>query len=399
MERSIDDGEIDKEGQAARSRLEDHDDSFYSDNSEESSELNPRLLNSMMEEESEDVEGISLLRQIFPDESTEELRKLFHQHTLSSPSASQQSDNNHSGSSRNRTPKSQLGWRVWRQVLRNDPKRQWTAIEPPDDFLRLPSSIAVRRYDEQAQTMRYQLVRELEHRAWRQELHYSTIDDTKYGDYRYFTVVIAPDQELGLGLTLIEEEGTIKVLGLTTTRDRTQVIGPSYEAGIKPGDILVGIEGEAFSKTLKPPLLQNAVRMIHQCQSPVVIHLISPESSKRGGTHIASNLELKRSTSLLDSTANLDSSSVFSNGSSSSVMTPKDTMHPFARVLRAKGLIQSRQGEYLGLNSHNDFHPVIAWAYPILFYLFRRRRGKNHSNTCPFQREDETMGVYLVISN
>ena len=326
--------------------------------SEVSSSTNSPLLNSMTEGDSSDVEGISLLRQIFPDESTEELRRLHRQHIQSPPPSNNNeffSRANKSHPRSNKTPASPLGQRIW------DQKHPWTPKEPPDDFLRLPSSIAVRRYDERDKKMHYRLIKELEHKAWRQDLNYiSSIEKTElFGDYRYYTVVIEPDSEFGLGLTLIEEEGMIKVLGLTTNREGTQVIGPSYEAGIKPGDIILGLDGEAFAKILNSPLLQNAVRRIHECESPIVIHLISPESSSPKGSCPKSlktppaykNIEIKRTTSLLDSTVTgVDGLAITSNGSSSSILTPppsqgKKPIHPFAKVLRAKGLIRNQEGK------------------------------------------------------
>jgi hypothetical protein len=299
----------------------------------------------------QEMEGIRLLRQIFPNELPHALRDLYYEHVLQKATAaataaaeaaileaatpptakklatfvtqqSQTPKQQHS-----HQPKSKLGQLLWKQAHNDQSPQQealhWPEVTLPDDFLRLPPSVAVRRYQGSypsstntfplGSSWRYQLVHELEQRALQQEgvsLHGllkgnspsslpggsapGSKSTTTIGIY--YTAVLFRDAQLGLGMTLHEEAKLIRVHALAmstaTSSDTTNpvakteqhrhqlqhqfhYVGPSYEAGILPGDVLIGINGSSFrqSKSPKDSPLKHAVTSIHQSPDPVVLHL------------------------------------------------------------------------------------------------------------------------------
>jgi hypothetical protein len=300
----------------------------------------------------QEMEGIRLLRQIFPNEPPHALRDLYYEHVLQKATAAataaaeaailaaatpptarklatfhpQQSQSPKQHNSHQ--PKSKLGQLLWKQAQKDKMPPQealhWQEVTLPDDFLRLPPSVAVRRYQGASPSMtnnfplgsswRYQLVHELEQRALQQEgvsLHgllngnspTSLPDGSAPGSKPttagiYYTAVLFRDVQLGLGMTLHEEAKLIRVhalamsTGTTNTSGTTNAVakteqhhhqmqhqfhyvGPSYEAGILPGDVLIGINGSSFrqSKSPKDSPLKHAVTSIHQSPDPVVLHL------------------------------------------------------------------------------------------------------------------------------
>ena len=165
----------------------------------------------------QEMEGIKLLRQIFPGESPHELRKLYNEHVMqkanaanaasppiaateeiaSPPSIAYKMDRNDDTIISTIQPKSKLGKRLWKQAreldrLQRQQQRQldgessgaaadesnhrpleWQEVTLPTDFLRLPPQVAVRRHCQEpisplGSSWRYQLVDELEQRALRQ---------------------------------------------------------------------------------------------------------------------------------------------------------------------------------------------------------------------------------------
>jgi hypothetical protein len=419
-------------------------------------------------EEFQEVEGIALLRQIFPDETTEELRQLHQMHiqqgttsttttnlqqgtsaftTATSASNNQQQQPFNSNSNSNFVydyaqqlqPKSPLGRRVWNQSLKQKqeqtaPRQPSSSPSPspsppvqnelPPDFLRLPTSVAVRRYNEVEECWRYELVDGLQERALEQHYNYHTFGITsndnsnnnnnnsnsnndpistiqpsrKEDSYSFFyTATIVRDDHVGLGMKLYQDEDhhQIQVHSLTTTTaqdDRTQqLMGPSYQAGIQPGDVLIGINGQAFrhqsmiAPKTKSPLLQHAVHIIQLSPDPIVLHLQRPPPTRRRPPTLNSNANdehsmppeikritmrttpnrriqkpalatpsfvpsVERSTSLLDATTDSpdDNEIEPSSPNTARILSPpteQPYIHPFAKALSGRGLLHSQNGE------------------------------------------------------
>lgn len=293
-----------------------------------------------------EVESIALLRQIFADEeySTEELKRL-HQERISRRMATARSRNGG-----RRHPKESICPR--REVLL------------PNDFLRLPPSVAVRRYNEETDSWRYELVEQLEKQALEQfERHYSFQEK----EHVCFTKVIFRDSKVGLGLTLFEEHALVRVHSLisrdgwqwlaSSPRGKDVASGPSARAGIQPGDILVGVNGTALMESASPEdsLLGHAVSTIRLSPDPIVLHLqrIPHELAAQTPPPVVS-LRYDMTPSLLDSTlldSTIDESpsvEISFHSEQSSHSTPmldktaeRTNIHNFVTSLAARGLINS----------------------------------------------------------
>jgi hypothetical protein len=228
-----------------------------------------------------DVQGIALLRQIFPNESTGELRRL-HQERLRGLSSAAPSRPSASTARNQERTKSMLEVEDAADTIRQIPRRlQEFAL--PHDFLRIPPEKAVRRYNEDTDRWHYEMVTELEKRALRQHERAWPRDAIGEGQ-QYYTKVVFRDSKVGLGMTLSEEGGFVAVHSLTS-RDGRQWLaspspkevanGPAIRVGVEPGDFLIGLNGTALlqSISLDEGLLQHAVSAIRLSPDPIVLHL------------------------------------------------------------------------------------------------------------------------------
>ena len=297
-----------------------------------------------------EVESIALLRQIFSDEefSTEELKRL-HQERISRRRKSRSYNNSH--------------------IHRNGSLPHGSQVLLPNDFLRLPPNLAVRRYDEETDRWRYELVAQLEKQALKQfERHYSF----QGREYLYFTKVVFRDSKVGLGLTLFEEHALVRVHSLIS-RDGRQWLdskqgnddasGPAARAGIQPGDLLIGINGTALMESASPEdsLLGHAVSTIRLSPDPIVLHLQRMPNDPAAHTppQVVS-LYYHTTPSLLDDTlldSTIDESpsvEISFQSELSSHSTPMldktaegTNIHNFVTCLTSRGLINSLQEQQL----------------------------------------------------
>jgi hypothetical protein len=263
-----------------------------------------------------DVQGIALLRQIFPEESTEELRRLHHRRVGQEKRSSETETD-----TAQQTVTSSMAYRdeqkgpihvnlpeqvdvngdgdvngdssEWQRTPRS--RKDYTL---PQDFLQLPPDKAVRRYDETSGRWHYQVVAELEKRALHQhERSCSNSNSSENGDehenaQQFYTKVIFRDLKVGLGLTLYEERGFVAVHSLTSVDGRHWLAspcskedanGPSLRAGVEPGDLLIGLNGTALLQSIAPDesLLKHAVSAIRLSPDPIVLHLQRRPTSTR----------------------------------------------------------------------------------------------------------------------
>eukprot|EP00977_Amphora_coffeiformis_P023625 scaffold13853_cov147-Amphora_coffeaeformis.AAC.2 len=230
----------------------------------------------------EDNEGIALLRQIFPEETTEELRRL-HRKRVQRRSVQGETSSPYDGGSPSfsspAAPSSRLLFATQTPSPAHNPLSHYKYHTPdllPDDFLRLPADVAVRRYDPLEDRFRYELVADLD-RKIKETLARDRTDTW----HTIQTKVVFRDARVGLGLTLIEHRGQVRVYACLDYEGKEwhrtpppKVYGPTLKAGITPGDVIWGLNGTLFTETqrLNCTLLRHAVETIRTAPDPVVIH-------------------------------------------------------------------------------------------------------------------------------
>jgi hypothetical protein len=323
--------------------------------------------------DNEDLPGIALLKEIFPEESTESLRELHYHHIMmnksqsvsrkSTPSLSRENEKDEETSTvsdakvQGDEPHSTKfqqdnGIRGDMHLVANGQGAVVTRrfpnapeIKLPHDFLRLPTSVAVLRplasadgrLDPNAQ---YVFISDLEVRALQE--YQSTLAGNGGGllkeseTVEYKTFVVHRDDRWGLGMTLQEEEESLKQIQAAllpssslAARYGLRVVGflpdpnkiesgeiissittsPAAQAGVRLDDVLIGINGEAFLL----PALSDAlfsgdlgihyknqkakiVQSIQHSPNPVVLHM------RRRKSLIERRSAGDRRTSLLDTT-------------------------------------------------------------------------------------------------
>lgn len=232
-----------------------------------------------------DIQSIALLKQIFPEDTTEELRAMHRERVTSGM------EQQYKNSLETRTT-SILGERI-RQLMR----KQGSSPLPdeavlPADFLRLPTDVAVRRQRDDGK-WEYKLIAQMEARTLKHfRCFVNKPDQQQQQQQQLFSKVLHHDSIVGLGMNLKEERGNVvRIHSLKTGRDESgqERIGPAADAGLVPGDVLVGINGQAFletlpiattnqqQKTVGPrllPLLSHVAELLRQSPIPVVVHVL-----------------------------------------------------------------------------------------------------------------------------
>lgn len=150
-------------------------------------------------------------------------------------------------------------------------------------------------------------------------------------------------------MTLCEESGSIWIHSLVGDNGMrwfwpppsTETGGPALRAGIRPGDWLLGIQGQALLPTDHNQFLRYAVSSVQSADNPVILHL---QHVSLNGLHPLAGC----GPSLLDTTIeSLDTSLSEDTVSTAAVSSNGHTVrriHPFASALASKGLIRSKRG-------------------------------------------------------
>ena len=267
-----------------------------------------------------DLEGVSLLRRIFPNESIETLRKLHEERLLRAAAGKSKGVNSHPPSSS-------------AHILSNSNQNKrlrphGNQVRLPDDFLRLPNATAVRRYNEQFQKWEYQLVEHLHERALSQ--HQRNNRGAISSD-SFYTMVLVRHPEFGLGITLTESMGFVRIFGFAGGQSNAS------KSTMNIGDIVVGINGYTLLEIAlnKQSLLRQAVAHLKSSPSPVVLHLqkMPLRLDKKPSLPPPSTL------SLLDTTLDESFQSETSFELSRAQLEPE--IHPLALVLLSRGLVKS----------------------------------------------------------
>ena len=243
-----------------------------SDEQEDDESVN--ILNDL--EYGRDESTILLLKQIFPDESAENLWQL-HLRRCSLVTTRQDTPVEAQVipyiSSKTSVQKDESGSQQRPRLCKtigND------RIVLPTDFLRLPEKVAVRRCIDG----KWQYIH-VQHLA----KHAISGHEHRYGNMisqscTYCTKVVPRDAAGGLGMTLISNENRSNIrlplirVGALSSSDHA--CGPAFKADIRCNDILIGIDGVAFAESClnTESLLRHAVTKIRSTPDPVVLHLI-----------------------------------------------------------------------------------------------------------------------------
>jgi len=267
-----------------------------------------------------DAEGLALLKRIFPEDSIENLRKT-HAVNLQRLYEKRRRDNEQL---------EQLSYKshLCSAGVTKD-KKISHQVQLPNDFLRLPTHTAVQRFHSQSQIFEYHLVDHFHRRVLlRHQQNNSGIKPPR----NFYTRVLAKHPETGIGITLTESMGMVRVYGVAGLVDR-KLDGPAIEIG----DIVVGINGITLMEIVsyqksQQSLIRQIVAILKKSPSPVVLHL---QKANR-----LSLLPTTSTASLLDET--LDES--FLSEPSFELNRPpclSTALHPLSLVLESRGLVKT----------------------------------------------------------
>jgi len=226
-----------------------------------------------------------------------------------------------------------------------------------DDFLRLPTTIAVRRYNQKRGMWEYQLLKDLQKRVIQQFQRCGEVADESC----VCTVAVERHQDFGIGVTLTECAGWVRVYSLSSrgesfnllpksmmSREGRMCTRTSTARKIEIGDIVLGVNGytvfELASK--KFPFLRQVVAFMKSCQSPVVLHLHRPAGSPTSSVGNTTSSVGNTTTSLRDATLH---ESFQSESPLDFVNKLEPFPHPLTKTLVSRGILASEGKEV------NDF--------------------------------------------
>jgi Vacuolar sorting protein 9 (VPS9) domain len=160
--------------------------------------------------------------------------------------------------------------------------RETKPLPLPDDFLRLPSDIAVRRYlgdisDSSSSQFKYkyQLVKDLNRRVLfllSQNCGGDGYNDNCHHQQLYTLVLPRHEDDFTLGMSVVVSHGLVRVCSVS---DRIRIIRSMESLVVQKGDILRGVNGWIVPEIAPSQLhrLTSIVKFLRTCPSPVVLHL------------------------------------------------------------------------------------------------------------------------------
>jgi hypothetical protein len=348
---------------------------------------------------SRDENTILLLKQIFPDESADDLWQLHVSRctmTTDSPTTASTPCKLELKAVSSSAAQPDDGENIHQSAERKNIGN--TNVILSEDFLRLPHSVAVRRFVNGR--WQYEFLQDMSQRVILQH-------EQRYGklmsrSYMYCTKSVKRDRNGGLGMTLVSDEGknnnNVKLtlvyvhsfLGIQLN-GKSNV--PASAADIYCNDIIIGVDGVAFAASIRPKenLLKHVVSKIRSGSDPIVLHLI-----RKANLQSDINVDIRKvsTPSLLDSIEahSDDGSSLVPTGGDVSLHSdlscsqvtfarlesinptqmPKPTnnnLHPFIKILENANMFSSREELCMTSNMLNDF--VIRaqqWGDLAAFY-------------------------------
>ena len=143
-----------------------------------------------------------------------------------------------------------------------------------------------------------------------------------------------------LGMTLRQYEGVVCVHALSSSKTLTDDVvwsGPAYDAGIRVGDEILGVNGGAVpdSGSDAEGILPFVVEMLRTTPDPVVIHL------RRGDGHEFNIVQDNTSNVSIDAAANRDVAIPSALGEKNGPSQQVQAIHPLAVLLRERGILKT----------------------------------------------------------
>jgi hypothetical protein len=272
-----------------------------------------------------DNDAISLLQQIFPEESIDHLRQLHAARCHDSFSKSGDGVGHEKNRDDAALPRSSLN----------------RSIVPIDDaFLRLPLNVAVRRpmsnmavirkdqNEKRRSSYQYVLIADLERQVA------MPFDSNERKKSLLYTCVLPRQNQGSLGLTLTADLRVIDISHATSTTNTTT------STRIRLGDIVWGVEGCILPRHD----MNTAMEMLKSAPDPVVLHLLRDdghlEDTHDGFFKSMDYIPVRTVPSLLDVTNNsIDESELLST---SAVVVPahlQQQQHPLLQRLEKEGIV------------------------------------------------------------
>lgn len=272
----------------------------------------------------DDSESIALLRQIFPGESSDALRRLHYERLAGHNTTPERPIRSTSPSSSTiaTTPSTSYPQHGNHHQQQQDEDQVESRQQSPplihrslpESLNRLPSSHnPVEPLDTEEDLWRCEMVEDLENRVIQQTFlgiisHRRSLHESKR-ELGIFSRIIFRDERVGLGLTLREEDGIIRVHSLSSvdgrqwyasppdkrrgsiSRSEAVIQGPCLQAGIEAGDVLLGINGFGIAESHQPGvnLLWHVVETLQSAPSPVVLHFQRPTTALLNNNNLQHN--------------------------------------------------------------------------------------------------------------
>ena len=366
-----------------------------------------------------------MLRQIFTDEPVEELRRI-HQSRLQRVSTSQDEMSTDQASA-DEERKGRGAMNIERFDL-------------PDDFLRLPSSVAVLRYQGETRNgVSKQSVYRYESLSVMQQRIMQQINSKSYPNHlgeiaglserlflsrpeaQVFTRAVVRNAQIGLGMTLHYENNVVKVHSVAATigdsdsfaRSETQV-GPAMHAGINPDDIVLGFNGNILTSYINrqeisgDDVLINVVEVIRSSPDPVVVHVcripVKEKHTQPGinfsGASLLDETVLDSSTDDIDTKPNMargrpEHPPIWSTPSFGQNGEPQ--IHGLINLLSSRGLVPSSE-EALDLSAAMARFNERAWEMESFssLRLNHGRSGKINDTLIPLVGVRKALSVRIV---
>jgi len=337
-----------------------------------------------------DEEGIALLSHIFPDTSHEELEAI-HVNRLESlngssrvssrvgsfaahdDGSSDESDEDVDIINRNERPATS---RI--RTTRSRRRRQrGTPFQLPSDFLTLPPSTSVHILNCRTNQLEWKLISELEAEV------YARLGVEGYefdSDGQYLSAILQRRKDSdGLGMTLKLFDGMVCVHALASSsveKTRGDAVGnttsgsawsgSAYDAGVRVGDEIVGINGMAVpigAAANAEGALPFVVEVIRKAADPIVLHLHRGHVGGGEGEHMngsgeRSSMQMSKSMTFGEQSYNPEDTTterLQGNGCNDEERSSDPEIHPLAALLLEKGILQSKDEAILATQQLDEY--------------------------------------------
>jgi len=299
------------------------------------------------------------------------------------------SSNDHQQESLHIPLKSPLGRRILQnQTSRNTKNKNYDKVKLciPEDFLRIPSHQAFHMKNIETGEILWNIVSDLENKVVNE--HHAGdrtfAREIALSHVRIKTAILSRDMYVGLGLQIAEWKGYIYInalvchdgrrimtednykavlLDIEQSRCDRNSLGPAFDAGLKPGDRILGVNGKAFLQwgimTQNSPsgsnsgkilssaeLLSEMVKVLAEASDPLALHILRMDKTQHNPkmTHSLQSFDHAQTYDARIVEPSEISKSDDSWQEESSTNTPRVSLpklvHPFAMCLSNRGIIK-----------------------------------------------------------